>query len=140
LSDIPGWLREIILARDGGQCRYCRMQQFGQGSPFHIDHVWPRSRGGSTQEDNLALQCPHCSVHKAAKVSGTDSVTGQSVSLFHPLRQQWSDHFELRPDGRCIGRDPIGRATVESLAMNRPFPLDARATQIALGRLLPTPS
>lgn len=137
-ADIPAWLREVILARDGGQCQYCRMMQFGQGSPFHIDHAWPKSHGGPTQEDNLVLQCPHCSGHKSAKTSGTDPVTGQSVPLFHPLRDRWTDHFELHRDGRCVGRDVIGRATVAALAMNSSFPLDARLVQILTGRLSPT--
>ena len=138
LLAIPAWLRAIILGRDDGQCRYCHMRQYGQRSPFHIDHVRPRSRGGATREDNLALQCPHCSGRKAAKVAGADPATGQVTPLFHPLQQQWADHFELRRDGRCVGRDPVGRATVEALAMNRPNPADARAIQIALGLLAAT--
>ncbi len=138
LSDIPAWLRQIVLGRDENACKYCGMSQVGQGSAFHVDHVWPRSRGGLTQEDNLVLQCPHCSSRKAGKVTGVDPVTGHVVALFHPLRQPWSDHFDLHRDGRCTGLDGVGRATVEALSMNHPLPLEARADQIAIGRLRPT--
>ena len=46
--------------------------------------------------------------------------------LFHPRRDQWSDHFEPR---RCSHRRPtsVGRATVYVLAMNDPRRLELRA-------------
>jgi hypothetical protein len=112
--------------------------QLGHGATFHVDHVVPRSKGGPTSLDNLALQCPNCSLHKADRVAGIDPETGQSASLFHPLQQEWHAHFRLEADGTCHGSTAVGRATVAALGMNDLIPRFARACQIALG-LMSTP-
>ena len=52
-----------------------------------------------------------------SNLSGRDSVTRRTVSLFNPRRHKWERHF--RWDGpRLVGRTPIGRATVATLKMN----------------------
>lgn len=40
------------------------------GVPFHIEHIIARKHGGATDEENLALACPHCNGYK-----GTDIAT-----------------------------------------------------------------
>jgi hypothetical protein len=132
-SSIPGRLREQVLARDAGRGAWCRLLQLGQGATFHVDHVRPRSKGGATVLENLALQCPSCSLHKADKIEARDPVTGEIVRLFDPLDDAWIDHFKLEDDGTCVGLTAIGRATVEGLEMNLPIPRIARGAQIALG-------
>lgn len=42
---------------------------------FHIDHIIPRSKGGATELENLALQCPGCSLHKATRTAVVDPVS-----------------------------------------------------------------
>jgi hypothetical protein len=125
----------VVRWRDADQCLYCRLRQLGQAAVFHIDHIIPRSKGGATIAENLALQCPHCSLHKSDKVDAIDPDTGLNVLLFHPLQQEWTEHFTLRPDGACIGLTPIGRASVGALRMNDPIPQAARQIQIMLGLL-----
>ena len=137
-SSIPRQLRHVVFARDGGRCQYCQLSQFGDGAVFHIDHILPRSKGGTTSIDNLALQCPNCSLHKADKISAIDPDTGQAAALFHPLRQAWHEHFRLLEDGSCMGVTPIGRATVLALRMNGVIPRFARACQMRLGLLSST--
>lgn len=53
--------RRAILARDGFRCQYC-------GSTRHltIDHMVPRSRGGSTSWENVVTSCAPCNVRKGA--------------------------------------------------------------------------
>jgi hypothetical protein len=111
------------------------MVQIGQGATFHINHVLPRSRGGATTAENLVLQCPSCSLHKADKTVAPDPVGGAEQPLFHPLQQVWSDHIRIGKDGTCEGLTPIGRATVAALRMNDPLPKTARAMQVMLGLL-----
>lgn len=137
MSSIPARLRDQVRARDDERCSYCRLAQLGHGATFHVDHVQPRSKGGGTTLDNLALQCPSCSLHKADKVMAHDPVSGESTPLFHPLHQEWSTHFHLGVDGTCVGLTPVGRATIEALGMNLLIPRFARACQIALGLLIP---
>jgi hypothetical protein len=138
LSAIPMAMRRRVSERDRGRCQYCHLAQVGQAAGFHIDHVKPKSQGGATEESNLVLQCPHCSLHKSDKLTAIDPVSDETVRLFHPLQQALNDHVALDASGACVGITPVGRATVEALQMNDPFPRIARAIQIGLGLLTPT--
>lgn len=53
-------LRERILARDLGRCRYCH----SMSEEIHIDHVKPHSRGGKTIFENLVVSCSVCNRKK----------------------------------------------------------------------------
>lgn len=111
MSALPAALRAAVVRRAAQRCEYCGLAQSGQEAAFHIDHVEPRAAGGATSEDNLALACVSCSLHKAAKQTATDPDSGSEVPLFNPRREQWSEHF--RWDGEfSAGITPTGRATV----------------------------
>jgi hypothetical protein len=104
------------------------------GVTFEIDHVVPRSIGGKTMLDNLCLCCPTCNRHKSARTRVPDPVGGEKVRLFHPVRDRWEEHFELREGGtRISGRTAEGRATVEALQMNRPIMVELRRYWAATG-------
>ena len=133
LSAIPRTLRASVAERDSGQCRYCGLSQTGQAAAFHVNHVIPKSKGGLTSLENLVLQCPHCSLHKSNKVDGVDRETHSTAPLFHPLRQNWREHFAVVADGTCVGLTAVGRVTVAELRMNDPLPKTARALQSLLG-------
>lgn len=51
--------RKNILKRDHNRCQYC-----GTKEQLTIDHVIPKSRGGSDEWDNLVACCAHCNVRK----------------------------------------------------------------------------
>jgi uncharacterized protein (TIGR02646 family) len=133
LSSIPKSLRDEVAKRDGGRCCYCGLLQIGQGSVFHVDHVRPKSKGGATSLDNLALQCPHCSLRKSNKTRGVDPETTHPVDLFDPLAEDWDKHFRLNDDGTIVGISEVGRATVVALAMNELWPRAARSLQVSAG-------
>jgi hypothetical protein len=130
---IPTWLREQVLANAGGRCAYCRSSEQLLGVIFEIDHIIPRSVGGQTSADNLCLSCSTCNRYKAARLTAQDPVSGDEFSLFHPLRQTWSEHFAWSDDGtQIVGLTPEGRATVEALRMNRPAIVQLRRYWVAL--------
>lgn len=83
--------------------------------------------------ENLALQCPSCSLHKSHKTSALDPVSHDVVPLYHPINQRWEENFRIEEDGSCLGLTPTGRATVEALGMNQPLPRIARSCQLELG-------
>lgn len=56
-------VREYLLAKFGRACIYCGIT----GVPLNIDHVQPRSRGGSDRVSNLVLACVPCNEAKAAR-------------------------------------------------------------------------
>jgi hypothetical protein len=133
MSAIPSALRFLVIERATNRCEYCGLSQTGQEAAFHIDHVVPRVVGGLTSEENLALACVSCSLHKAAKRTAMDVDSGEAVELFNPRSQQWTSHF--RWDGeRVVGTTVIGRVTVAALKMNRPLILAIRKEEAIRGR------
>src|ERR1039458_3830872 len=127
LSAIPKSTPQRVFDRDRAKCRYCGLVQIGQSAVFHINHIIPKSKGGMTDEANLAVQCPYCSLHKSNKVLAPDPVGGEMFALFHPTEQSWNEHFMLDDTGVCHGKSGIGRPTVFALHMNDPLPRVARA-------------
>lgn len=63
-----GWskLRFTVLERDGFKCRYC-----GRGAKqnvvLEVDHIVPRSAGGTAKLDNLATACRECNSGKSSR-------------------------------------------------------------------------
>lgn len=118
---------EAVRTRANAACEYCRLPDGSVRIPFEIEHVVPVQHGGSHALGNLAYACVRCNRHKGPNLAGIDRQTSRTrlVRLFNPRRHSWSYHF--RWDGLCIvGRTPIGRVTVELLAMNDPIRVSLR--------------
>lgn len=131
---IPATLREQVLSQAGGLCACCCRAEALLGVTFEIDHIVPLSARGETTADNLCVSCPTCNRQKGVRQTAPDPVSGEEVSLFHPLAQAWGDHFAWSEDGATlIGLTPSGRATVALLRMNRPVLVQMRRYWVALG-------
>lgn len=61
-------LKEKLIERDGEKCVNC-----GSKANLSIDHITPRSKGGTHELDNLQLLCRPCNNEKHAKVLGGDA-------------------------------------------------------------------
>ena len=137
MAAVEGY-RRFVVARAGGACEYCRLLQDASGVTFHIKHVLPRSSGGQTVLNNLALSCPGCNLSKASRRRGVD-LAGKERELFNPRAYEpwllgWHLHFALdRETGRIIAQTPAGEATVKTLNMNDRHRAFARKLQIAAG-------
>jgi 5-methylcytosine-specific restriction endonuclease McrA len=57
-------------------------------SSFAIEHILPRDKNGPTTLDNLALSCQGCNSHKYNKTVGQDSLSNETVALYHPRQQR----------------------------------------------------
>lgn len=112
--------RAEVVTRAGHRCEYCHLPARGQVATFPIDHITPRSVGGTNELSNLALTCPHCNAHKWTAAAGIDPETGDTVSLFNPRCDNWDEHFAWSADrpGELVGRTGTGRATIASLSVN----------------------
>ncbi|MCX6152651.1 MAG: HNH endonuclease [Candidatus Kapabacteria bacterium] len=55
--------RKNIIKRDSYQCQYCGIKSL----ELTIDHVIPKSRGGSYTWDNLVACCHKCNNKKSSK-------------------------------------------------------------------------
>ena len=62
LWKLPSVSRRELLRRDGHRCQYC-----GSAKQLTIDHVIPRSRGGTHTWDNVAIACETCNHKKGDK-------------------------------------------------------------------------
>jgi len=122
MSDFSESKRTAISERAGFRCEYCHLPTRGQVATFPIDHVLPKSAGGTNDSDNLALSCPHCNAHKWIDTAGIDPDTGQPVPFFNPRKDTWDEHFVWSRfgDGILAGRTPCGRATIIGLRINDP--------------------
>lgn len=130
--------RQIVVARAGGACEYCRLLQAAAGVTFHLEHFVPLSHGGQTVLANLALSCPGCNLAKAERTAGSDD-TGRIQPLlnprdFEPWLLGWHLHFSLdHGSGLIVPRGPRAEATVRTLKMNDPLRVFARKLQIQAG-------
>jgi 5-methylcytosine-specific restriction endonuclease McrA len=53
-------IREYLLEKCGRKCAYCGAENL----PMEIDHIHPRSKGGSNRVSNLTLACAPCNQAK----------------------------------------------------------------------------
>jgi hypothetical protein len=56
-----------ILARDQWTCRSCGRSSKEHGTILHVDHIVPRSKGGSDDRGNLQTLCWKCNIGKSNK-------------------------------------------------------------------------
>lgn len=120
MSAFSDTFRREIASRAGQRCEYCRLPTRGQVATFPVDHIEPKSLGGTNDAENCALACPHCNAHKWKADSGIDPITGLRVALYHPRRERWDHHFEWSTSltGHLMGKTDTGRATISVCRMN----------------------
>ena len=123
-----------VLVDAGHRCGYCRTDERLTGSPLSIEHLVPVAAGGQTERENLWRSCRECNERKGTQTQACDQQTGETVRLYHPRTQRWSDHFRWSADGLLIvGVTAVGRATVEALNLNRPHQIVARQRWVLVG-------
>lgn len=127
-------LRARVRAQAGNRCGYCLARQEYVPWTLEIDHIVPKSKGGTNDEENLWLVCHSCNLFKSNQTHGRDPLTGRRVRLFNPRRQQWKRHFRWSEDGTfIIGRTACGRATVAALNLNNLIAITVRRHWVAAG-------
>jgi 5-methylcytosine-specific restriction endonuclease McrA len=131
---VPRRLRGQVGERARWRCEYCLSPAAFSTQPFEADHVMPRSKGGPTTLENLALSCG-CNTYKGDRTRGRDPQTKRSVPLFNPRRQRWARHFAWSEDFLLIvGRTRRGRATIDTLHLNRPELINLRRVLRRFGK------
>ncbi len=60
---VPPALRYQALLRSGGRCALCGATK--DQTTLHVDHIFPRSRGGKNTLDNLQVLCADCNEAKS---------------------------------------------------------------------------
>jgi hypothetical protein len=126
--------REVVRRRADNRCEYCLLRQNHTDLTHHIEHIVAKQHGGGDEVDNLALACHRCNLRKGPNLAGVDPVSAERVPIFHPRRDRWDEHFVFQ-GVRIEGLTPIGRATVQVLAMNDARRLELRSELAARGLL-----
>jgi hypothetical protein len=116
----PAAVRRAVADRAAGCCEYCFSQAAFSPDPFSVEHITPRSRGGSHDPGNLAFSCQGCNSRKYTRVEGPDPISGEPTTLYHPRRHLREEHFAWNEDYTIlVGKTPTGRATIALLELNR---------------------
>ncbi len=65
-GELQGYeIREYLLEKWGRKCAYCGKKDI----PLEIEHIVPKSRGGSNQVSNLTLSCNKCNLKKGTQTA-----------------------------------------------------------------------
>ena len=75
-------------------CEYCHSSEEASTSQFAIDHLQPKSLGGTDAVENSALACNRCNTRRYNFTTGIDPENDSIVSLFNPRIEQWNEHFK----------------------------------------------
>lgn len=127
LATIGKKLRKRIAIRSRHRCGYCLAKSKCVNQRLQLDHIFPKSRGGATEEANLCLACAACNLFKGKQTHALDPKSGLRIRLFNPSTQNWFEHFSWSKDGlRIIGMTPCGCATVSALRLNNPLAVRVR--------------
>lgn len=97
-----------IYARDKNTCAYCK-RAFSR-SELNLDHVVPRSRGGTTTWENVVCSCIPCNLRKGGR---TPDEAGLKLRRT-PVRPRWTPLF--RAEGKRWHRDWIPFLSLSDVA------------------------
>jgi hypothetical protein len=117
---IPVKVQRLVLAASNACCEYCWAPSEYSSALYHFDHILPVAKKGQSSFSNVAYSCSGCNGYKSDKTHSFDTLTNQTVRLYHPRSDKWAAHFQWSEDELNIeGITPIGRATVALLQLNR---------------------
>jgi len=121
----------------GERCAYCSVHESEAGAELEIDHVQPRSAGGTDDLENLVYCCPTCNRLKGNFWPSSDLPT-PGRRLLHPGRDDPAQHLREDADCRLIALSPTGAFHLDRLRLNRPPLLALRRARRDVGRLRQT--
>ena len=82
-GELAGYeVREYLLAKWGHKCAYCGKTNV----PLEIDHIIPKSRGGSNRVSNLTIACHECNQRKGNRTAEEFGYPEVQTKAKEPLR------------------------------------------------------
>jgi len=116
-------LREYLLEKWGRCCAYCK----ATGVPLQVEHIVPRSRGGSNRASNLTLACGICNQKKGAMTAeefGHPDVQAQARRSLRDAAAvnatHWALYRRLRATGLPVETGTGGRTKWNRTRRNLP--------------------
>ena len=110
---LVGWeVREYLLLKWEYRCAYCQQE----ATRWEVDHIVPRSRGGSNRVSNLALACHPCNQAKGDRTAVEYSHPEVQAQARTPLKDaaavnstRWALYERLQQTGLPVETGTGGR-------------------------------
>jgi 5-methylcytosine-specific restriction endonuclease McrA len=104
--------REYLLEKWWRRCAYCGAKDV----PLQVEHIVPRSRGGSNRVSNLTLACEACNQKKGSQTAAEFGHPGMQAQAKRPLRDadavnatRWRLYERLKATGLPVACGSGGR-------------------------------
>ena len=112
-SELAGYeVREYLLEKWNRTCAYCG----ATGLPLQVEHIVPRSRGGSHRTSNLTLACERCNLAKGTQTAAEFGHSQIQARAKAPLKgaaavntTRWALYQRLRSFGLPLETGSGGR-------------------------------
>jgi hypothetical protein len=132
--NVSASIRNKTQERANKLCEYCQSPLEFSSDPFSVEHIFPISKGGTDDLENLALACQGCNGHKSTKTAAFDAISQTTTTFYNPRKDVWNEHFIWSEDfTEIIGKTAKGRATIKSLRLNRQRVINLRRILILAG-------
>ncbi len=127
-------IRKKVEERAKRLCEYCLSPLEFSSDPFSVEHIYPISKGGTNDLENLALACQGCNGSKSTKTEGFDAISQTTAQFYNPRQDVWSEHFAWNEDfTELIGKTAKGRVTIKVLKLNRRRVMNLRRILVLAG-------
>jgi 5-methylcytosine-specific restriction endonuclease McrA len=116
-------VREYLLEKWGRKCSYCGAENV----PLQIEHIVPKTRGGSNRVSNLALSCEPCNLAKGTKTATEFGYPDIAASAKQPLHDaaavnstRWTLFKRLKQTGLDVETGTGGQTKYNRTQRNLP--------------------
>ena len=106
--------RQIVRQREVFRCAYCGIREVDVGAELTIDHIQPRSHGGSDDLSNLVYCCHACNEFKSDYWQ-----PGSMERTLNPLTEDIGMHLYEDENGILQPRTDTGAFHIRRLQLNR---------------------
>jgi hypothetical protein len=116
-------VREYLLEKWGRACAYCGATNI----PLEIEHIVPKSRGGSNRVSNLTLACEPCNRRKNTQTATEFGYPHIQAQAQQPLKDaammnatRWRLYAQLQATGLPVEGGSGGRTKAQRIAYHLP--------------------
>lgn len=127
-GELPGYeVREYLLQKWSRQCTYCGTKN----TPLQIEHIHPKSKGGTNRISNLCIACESCNTSKGTQdikdfLSGKQNLLKQILSQAKtPLKDaaavnstRWALFNALKATGLSVSTGSGGQTKFNRTRLN----------------------
>ena len=123
-GELSGYeVREYLLEKWERKCAYCGTSNI----PLEIEHITPKSRGGSNRVSNLTLACNRCNTKKGHQTASEFGYPQIQTQAKQPLKDatvinatRWALYERLKLTGAPVEVGSGGRTKYNRIKQNYP--------------------